>query len=189
MSRWLNRLWDLCTRDAAALGGGTEEGAREVVRQTHKTVKRVIQDVEGFHFNTALAAMMEFTNFLARAWERGESDAASWRDAVERLVLLLAPMAPHITEELWERMGRAYSVHQQPLPTWDEDLARDEAVTLVLQVNGKVRDRILAPANLSEDDARALVEQSSNVHRHIEGKEVRKVVYVPGRLLNVVVVE
>ncbi len=189
MSRWLNRLWDLCTRDAAALEGGTEEGAREVVRQTHKTVKRVIQDVEGFHFNTALAAMMEFTNFLARAWERGESDAASWRDAVERLVLLLAPMAPHITEELWERMGRAYSVHQQPLPTWDEDLARDEAVTLVLQVNGKVRDRILAPANLSEDDARALVEQSSNVHRHIEGKEVRKVVYVPGRLLNVVVVE
>ncbi len=189
MSRWLNRLWDLCTRDAAALGGGTEESAREVVRQTHKTVKRVIQDVEGFHFNTALAAMMEFTNFLARAWDRGESDAASWRDAVERLVLLLAPMAPHITEELWERMGRAYSVHQQPLPTWDEDLARDEAVTLVLQVNGKVRDRILAPANLSEDDARALVEQSSNVHRHIEGKEVRKVVYVPGRLLNVVVVE
>jgi leucyl-tRNA synthetase len=187
MSRWLNRVWDLCTRDASSQGKGTEDGTREVVRQTHKTVKRVIEDVDGFHFNTALAAMMEFTNFLAKAWDRGEADAGSWAKAVESLVLLLAPLAPYVSEELWERTGHAYSVHQQALPTWDEEQTRDEEVTLVLQVNGKVRDKIIVPANLSEEDARILVEQSANVHRHIEGKEIRKVVYVPGRLLNVVV--
>jgi leucyl-tRNA synthetase len=187
MSRWLNRVWDLCTRDASALGQGTEEGTREVVRQTHKTVKRVVEDVDGFHFNTALAGMMEFTNFLAKAWDRREADATGWFKAVESLVLLLAPLAPYVSEELWERTGHAYSVHQQALPTWDEEQTRDEEVTLVLQVNGKVRDKITVPADLSEEDARILVEQSANVHRHIEGKEVRKVIYVPGRLLNVVV--
>ena len=187
MSRWLNRVWDLCTRDASSLRQGTEEGTREVVRQTHKTVKRVIQDVDGFHFNTALAGMMEFTNFLAKSWDRGDADAASWSKAVEALVLLLAPLAPYVSEELWERSGHSYSVHQQALPTWDEEQTRDEEVTLVLQVNGKVRDKITVPADLTEDDARTLVEQSANVHRYIEGKEIRKVVYVPGRLLNVVV--
>jgi leucyl-tRNA synthetase len=153
----------------------------------HKTVKRVIADVDRFKFNTALAALMELTNAMARAWEQGGVDGATWREGVQSLLLLLAPIAPHITEELWERTCHPYSIHQQPLPTWDEALAADEVITLVVQVNGKVRDRLQAPADISEEEAKRLALASERVRSFTQGKRVERVVYVPGRLVSVVV--
>ena len=189
MARWINRVWDLAQRDASTLDSqpADDEAVRTLVRTTHKTVKKVISDLERFKFNTALAAMMEMTNHMSRAWDDGGIDSGSWRDAVEKLLLLLAPIAPHVTEELWERTGRPFSIHNQLMPSWDEELARDEEITLVVQVNGRVRDRIQAPASIEEEEARQLALDSARVRPYVEGSEVRQVVYVPGRLVNVVV--
>ncbi|MFQ5859991.1 MAG: leucine--tRNA ligase, partial [Dehalococcoidia bacterium] len=155
MARWLNRVWDLAQRDARELDARarSEAAVRDLKRATHKTLRKATQDMEGFHFNTALAFMMEFTNYLAKAWDQGGVESATWSDAIEKLLLLLAPVAPHLSEELWERTGRPYSIHQQLLPPWDEELARDEEVTLVVQVNGKVRDRLQVPADIEEGRA------------------------------------
>ena len=189
MARWINRVWDLAQRDASTLDAqpADEEAVRTLIRTTHKTVKKVVGDLERFKFNTALAAMMEMTNHMSRAWDEGGIDSDSWRDAVVKLLLLLAPIAPHVTEELWERTGRLYSIHNQLLPSWDEELARDEEITLVVQVNGRVRDRIQAPASIEEEEARQLALESARVRPYLEGTEVRQVVYVPGRLVNLVV--
>ena len=189
MARWLNRVWDLAHRDPVALDEKPteDEAIRSLLRMTHKTIKKVEDDGERFKFNTALASMMELTNYLGKAWEDGNVDAATWRDAIEKLLLLLAPIAPHITEELWERTGHPYSIHNQALPEWDEELARDEEVTLVVQVNGRVRDRIQVPADIGEEESTKLAMESRRVQSHLEGKEIRQVVYVPGRLVNVVV--
>ena len=189
MARWINRVWDLAQRDASTLDAqpADDEAVRTLIRTTHKTVKKVVGDLERFKFNTALAAMMEMTNHMSRAWDEGGIDSGSWSDAVEKLLLLLAPIAPHVTEELWERTGRPFSIHNKLLPSWDEELARDEEITLVVQVNGRVRDRIQAPASIEEAEARQLALESSRVRPYLEGTEVRQVVYVPGRLVNLVV--
>ena len=189
VARWVNRVWDLCHRDASELERTSPdaEAVRALQRVAHKTVKKVLADVEGFQFNTAIAALMEYTNALNHAWERGDADAATWRDALEKLLLLLAPLAPHLSEELWQRTGRAYSVHSQRLPQWDEELARDEEITLVVQVNGKVRDRLQVPVGIAEERAKELARSSQNVQKFIQGKRVLKQVYVPGRLVNLVV--
>jgi leucyl-tRNA synthetase len=111
----------------------------------------------------------------------------AWQEAVRSLILMLAPSAPHIAEELWERIGGEYSVHQQEWPAWDEDKAADEVTTLVVQVNGKVRDRIQVPVDIGEEEARELALNSEKVKARTEGKRIVKAIYVPGRLVNVVV--
>ena len=171
------------------MGDGQDGGdsERDLARLTHQTVRRVGEDLERFKFNTAIAALMEFTNALNRHWEQASVSSDRWRDAIEKLLLLLAPMAPHVAEELWEQTGRAYSVHRQSWPEWDPDLAADEVVTLVVQVNGRVRDKIEVAADVTEDRARELALSSRRVQAHVEGKEVARLVYVPGRLVNVVV--
>ena len=103
------------------------------------------------------------------------------------LLLLLAPIAPHITEELWEKTGHSYSIHNQLMPEWDPDLARDEEITLVVQVNGKLRDRIQVPADISQEDATSLAMRSDKITPYLEGKRIDTVIYVPSRLVNVVV--
>ena len=189
MARWLNRVWDLAQHNPQELDASpTDETAvREFQRTLHKTIKRAINDVERFKFNTALAALMELTNHMARAREQGDIDGASWREGVEKQLLLLAPIAPHITEELWERTGHAYSIHSQPLPQWDEALAADEVITLVVQVNGRVRDRLQVAADIAEEEAKRLALASDRVQSFLKGKEIQRLVYVPERLVNVVV--
>ena len=110
---------------------------------------------------------------MGRAWEAGSLNADAWDGAVEKLLLLLAPMAPHISEELWERMGREFSIHNQPLPSWDPDLATDEVVTLVVQVNGRLRDRLEVPVSITEEEATEAAMSSRRVAVHTEGKQVR----------------
>ena len=196
MARWLNRVWDILNRDSADLDVGPGDGqglpertqrARETLRVLHQTVRKCYNDLDRFKFNTAIAALMEFSNHLNRVWTEAAIDAETWRECVEKFLLMLAPIAPHITEELWERTGREYSIHQQPFPVWDDDLAAEDLITLVVQVNGKVRDRMEVPADIEEAAARELALASPRVKPYTEGKSVSKAVYVPGRLVNLVV--
>ena len=186
--RWLNRVWELVDRDTSARKSHPpdEDERRELDRLVHKTIRRVIDDMERFKFNTALAALMEYTNGLNQVWESRGVVADAWHNAIEKLLVLMAPMAPHVAEELWERTGHQYSVHSQPLPEWDPELAADEVITLVVQVNGRLRDRIEVPVSITEDEAKELALGSSRVQPHIEGKDIARTIYVPGKLVNIV---
>jgi leucyl-tRNA synthetase len=145
----------------------------------HRTIKAVTEDMEGLRFNTAIARYFELNNELV-ALERVP------REVAEAFVRMLAPIAPHVAEELWERLGGPYSVHNQPWPEWDEEEAAEETVTLVVQVDGRVRDRLELAAGSGEEAARRLALASLAVQRALAGRLPARVVYVPGRLLNVV---
>ena len=188
MSRWLNRVWELVQRDARQLDDFPQDDAatRDLTRNVHKTIRRATEDTERFKFNTALAALMEYTNSLNQAWERKGILSEEWNDAIEKLLLLLAPSAPHVADELWERTGHTGSVHAEALPEWDPKLAADEVVTLVVQVNGRVRDKVEVPADIAEDAATTIALESQRVAPHIEGKQIARVIYVPGKLVNIV---
>src|SRR5579884_1532680 len=151
ISRWLNRVWNLVLEPYGRAGAVDEEATRDLQRQRHKAVQAVTDDLEAFRFNTMLARLMEYTNALARAKEAGNVSGEAWREAVETLMLLVAPAAPHIAEELWARTGGAYSVHQQPWPAYEPAMAAEEQITVVVQVNGKVRDRLTLPAGVTEE--------------------------------------
>ena len=188
MARWMNRVWELAHRDSRQLDDHLSDSdvARELERTEHQTIRKVTEDLDRFKFNTALAALMEYTNSLNRAWERKGIAGDEWSDAIEKLLVLMAPMAPHVSEELWERTGHAYSVHSQPWPKWDPELAAEEVVTLVVQVNGRLRDRIQVPASIAEDEAKKLALDSKRVQPHIEGKQIARIIYVPAKLVNIV---
>jgi leucyl-tRNA synthetase len=186
VERWMGRVWNL-VQSEPRFGDEAKGSARNLRHITHKTICRATEDIEHFRFNTMIAALMEMTNAMTHTRDDGPVDTEAWREAVEALLLMLAPLAPHITEELWERSGRPYSVHRQSWPNWDEQMAREALVTLVVQVNGKVRDRIEVPADIDEARAKELPQASPLVQRYIEGKEIKRVIYVPGKLVNIVV--
>jgi len=188
VARWANRVWDLGHHDPAALDRSAldEDAVRELRRTMHKTIRRVSDDMDRFKFNTALAALMEYTNTLGQAWERSDVTSEVWAEAIGNLLKLMAPMAPHLAEELWEATGHEFSVHTQSWPAWDERLAADETITLVVQVNGRLRDRLEVQASISEAAAKEMALASGPVQPHIEGKTVANVIYVPGRLVNIV---
>ncbi|MFQ5860233.1 MAG: class I tRNA ligase family protein, partial [Dehalococcoidia bacterium] len=128
----------------------------------------------------------EFSNALNRAWDDRAVGATTWKERVEGLLLMLAPIAPHIAEELWERTGHPYSIHNQPFPRWNEELAREEVITLVVQVDGRVRDKLEVPADVAEEEAKRLALASPRVQAHLNNRPVKRLVYVPGRLVNLV---
>ncbi|MFQ5878857.1 MAG: leucine--tRNA ligase [Dehalococcoidia bacterium] len=185
--RWLNRVWHLMLDEARTTPVADANVTRGLRRATHKAIRKVTDDLERFRFNTALAALMEFTNYLYKARDADTVDARAWREGLEALLLLMAPLTPHIAEELWSRLGRPYSIHLQRWPAYDPELAREEEITLVVQVNGRVRDRLAVPAEIGEEQAKGLALASDKVRPHIDGRTVERVVYVPGRLVNVVV--
>jgi leucyl-tRNA synthetase len=190
--RFLNRFWRLAndvivtvqpvpsTADPLIL-----EQVAKVRGTIHRTIERVTANVEAFKFNTAIAALMECLNEMV-AHHQAHSVTAGLAEATRTFILLLAPFAPHIAEELWARMGEKYSVHQQAWPTWDEDLAAEEAITLVVQVDGKLRDRLIVPADIGEEEARERALACESVRRQLDGRSVARVIYVPARLVNVV---
>jgi leucyl-tRNA synthetase len=186
--RFLSSVWELVldTLDRAPSGNGsTADADTELLRLMHKTTKLVNERYDGFQYNTMLAALMEYRNGLQQL--RGKVSPARWREALERLVLLIAPATPHLAEELWHRLGHDTSVHLQAWPAWDEALTADERVSLVIQVNGKVRDQIEVAPGLSEADVRPLVLERPKVRALLDGGEVRRLIYVPNRLVNLVV--
>jgi len=188
--RFLSKVWDIVVEAAEDTGrpGGepSAEEVRALQRITHQMIRQVTRDMEAFKFNTMLAALMKLTNYLSKVRRTAVVNHPAWQEAVRSLVLMLAPPCPHIAEELWRRLGGAYSVHDQAWPEWDEELARDEVFTLVFQINGKLRDRAQVPVSISESEARELALSSEKVQRYLGGKEPRKVIYVPGRLVNIV---
>jgi leucyl-tRNA synthetase len=188
VARWLPRVWDLVLEPISeAEGAPTDEQIANLRRWTHKTIRRITGDMEKFAFNTIISGLMEFTNALQKAKGTAIYGTEAWDEAVETLLLLLAPCCPHIAEELWGRTGRPYSIHQQSWPEYDADLAAEEVITLVVQVNGKLRARLEVQADVTEEEAREAALADENVRRHVGDKEIRKVIYVPGRLVNVVV--
>jgi len=165
---------------------GGAEAARRLRRVTHQTIQRVTDDFEKFEFNTIVSSLMELANALQEA-RPSLAGTPAWDEAVQALLLMMAPVTPHIAEELWERLGRPYSIHVQDWPAFDAQVARADEITLVIQVNGKVRDRIVVPADIAEAEARRLALASEAVQRHLAGQEPKQVVVVPGRLVNIVV--
>ncbi len=174
--RFLRRVWEL------GLSPGELSGARDVAvdRVVHRTVKKVTEDIDDYSFNTAIAAMMELANTLMKA--SGPSRA----DGVSTLVLLLAPFAPYVSEELWHRRGGSDSVHRQPWPAYDAALAAAERVTIVVQVDGRVRDRFEAPAATGQAELERLALASPKVRAALGGAAPARVIVVPGRLVSVV---
>ncbi|MCB8921168.1 MAG: leucine--tRNA ligase [Ardenticatenaceae bacterium] len=183
--RLLLDVWDIA-QHAYAPQKEDAQATRNLRRKTHQTIRKVGQDFESFSFNTAVAAIMELRNTLNDAKRNQNVSAAAWAEGVESMLLLLAPIAPHITEELWAQRGRPYSIHQQSWPQWDEAIAKEDTITLIVQINGKVRDRIDVPAGTPEADLKAAALASDNVQKHLEGKEPRKVIVVKGKLVNIV---
>jgi leucyl-tRNA synthetase len=165
------------------------ERGRQVLRTLNKTIRKVTRDLDGFRFNTAVSALMELQNELLDVWSssRGALTLAQWREVITDMTLLLAPMAPHVAEEVWERLGNGASILDAGWPAWDDALAADEVVTVVVQVNGKLRDRLEVPVDAEQDVVLAQARAAENAARFLEGKQVVKEIYVPGKLVNFVV--
>lgn len=202
--RFLNRIWRLVAQyepiikeaqshSSASPGQAGEWGnldavSKEMRRHTHLAIQRVTTDIgTRFNFNTAISTIMEWVNALYIYKEQPTAVAAVGREAVEAILILLAPFAPHITEELWLEIGHTESVHKQPWPKVDEAALVQDEVTVILQVNGKVRDRIQVAADISAAELEKMVLDKPKVIEWIQGKAIVKVITVPGKLVNIVV--
>jgi leucyl-tRNA synthetase len=185
-ARWLRRVWSLFCEPGHPRQP-SEAATRALRRKVHQILRRVTHDFEEFEFNTIVSSLMELLNEMVKAREAGVAGTPAWKEAQAIYLLMLAPVSPHIAEELWLRLGRSYSIHTQPWPQVDEAAAAEEQITLVVQVNGKVRDRITVPVDIAEEDAKAAALASEAVRKFLDGKQPRKVIVVPGKLVNVVI--
>jgi len=197
--RFLNRVWRLVAQYADVLQndetinkndpfGQLDQAAKKMRYQTHYTIKKVTNDIETrFNFNTAISSIMELVNALYLYKEQPNVNLAVAREGIETVLKLLAPFAPHITEELWSEIGHKDSIHAQAWPSADEKTLQQEEITIILQVNGKLRDKVQVPAEISNEDLEKLVLASNKVQQHIQGRKIVKVVTVPGKLVNIVV--
>ncbi|HEY9076869.1 MAG TPA: leucine--tRNA ligase [Anaerolineaceae bacterium] len=183
--RWMRRVW-AAILEPGIQGNPEANLIKAFRRRVHQTLRNITRDFETFEFNTIVSGLMELLNELAKAKTSGLYGSPAWTEAVSIYIRMLAPVAPHIAEELWARLGYPYSVHTQEWPRVDESATVQEEITLVLQVNGKVRDRLVVPADISHDEARKAALENPIVQRFLEGREARQVIYVPGKLVNVV---
>ncbi len=188
--RFLHRVWRLYEGNvsigSAQIAGERAQADRDLLRQVHLTIKKVTADIERFHFNTAVSAIMILANAMQSYRDAHGTQSAAYTEAARNLLLLMAPMAPHITEELWHRLGGDGSIHRQSWPQFDPELAASDVVILVIQVNGKMRDKIEMPSDVSQEEAIEAALQSEKVQQHLNGKTPRQVHYVPGRLVSIV---
>lgn len=196
--RFLSRVWNMVQmRKGDILAASPFSGdwaslskaGKELHKVTHQTIMGVTGDVDGrFHFNTAIAKCMEFMNTISKfdCVADNTADASVQKDAVTALVNLLSVFAPHICEEMWQIIGQEGSVSTAPWPTYDEEAVKENTITIAIQVMGKMRGKVEAPAGCSEDEMEKLALAHENIKKHIEGKTVRKVIVVPGKLVNIV---
>ena len=184
--RWLFRVWGLFAEKGKGGGKQDERVERALRRKVHQTIKSVSRDIEAFEFNTIVSALMELTNTMQEVKDAGAASGPAWSEAQDVLLRLMAPITPHIAEELWARSAKPYSVHLQPWPQADEEAAREDEITLVVQVNGKLRDRISVPAGLSEAETKERALASEAVRKQLGGKQPRQVIVVKGKLVNIV---
>ena len=191
--RFLKRLWRLVHEHVtegipeSTASGNLEGSARELHRKTHETIAKVSDDISRrYTFNTAIAAVMELCNDISRFEASGDEARAVRQEALEAAVLLLAPIAPHVCHRLWQALGHETAVVDAPWPAHEPDALQRDTVEVVVQVNGKVRARIDAPADADRDTLEAMAREQDNVQRHIGDAQIRKVIVVPGKLVNIV---
>jgi len=183
--RFLNRIWRLFAETYPGSAGVDGEDV-DLNRLMHKTIRRVSERIEGFRYNTMVSILMEFVNALYECQRADAWRTASYHQALEILLILLAPSAPHIAEELWQLTDHLGSIHLQAWPGWDEDLAQDEMMQLPVQVNGKLRDVIEVASDASQDEVQAYVLALPKVQQYTSGRQVDRLIYVPGKVVNLV---
>ena len=177
---WLNDVWEIAM--AGPPGSDSDPAAeRDIERKLHQTIAVIDRGLNDFSFNTAIAEQMKFKNALKAALRSGGIGAACWRGLMHQLLRLLAPFAPHIAEELWARLGWAYSVHRQAWPQYDADKAREEQVDLVVMINGKPRQTIAVEVDIQRDRAQELALASAAAQRSLAGKPPKRAIFIPGR--------
>ena len=190
-ARWMRRVWTLFTDSddsSRRAEPASDEVKKNLRRKVHQTLKRVTHDFENFEFNTVISSLMELMNEMYKAREAGAVGSAEWGEAQEIYLKMLAPVAPHISEELWTNyLGKPYSVHQQDWPDVDEAAAKEDSIEIPVQVNGKVRDKVIVPADSSEEDIKTAALASENVQKYLEGKEPKKVIVANRRLVSIVI--
>jgi leucyl-tRNA synthetase len=184
--RFLERVWRMATDDHGFVDRDPDERDRELLGLAHRTVRKVTEDIDRFHFNTAVPALMILSNALGDYLDASPREATA-EEVVRLLLLMLSPMTPHIAHELWQRRGLGDMLATEPWPEWDEELAREETVTMVIQVNGKVRDRLEVPAEITREQAEEAALASEKVRGWIDGQVVRQVIARPPNLVNVVI--
>ena len=187
--RLLERIWELKDRIDETK---SYKDDRKYITFVNQVISKVTHDIENLRFNTAISSLMIFSRFGLTgdsSLELKESlkQARFPRDAFEILLVLLSPFAPHMVSEIWEKLGHKDSIFDQPWPTYDEKLIKEEEVNLVIQVNGKLRDRISVPVSITEAEAKQLAMERQRVKSYLESKDIVKIIYVPGRLVNLVV--
>jgi leucyl-tRNA synthetase len=188
VARFLSRFWDVVSEGWVEHPDDAQTSESQAIeRLRHKTIKRVTEEVSNLRFNTALAALMECNNALIKLQGEAVARSAAFQRTLESMMQLLAPLAPHISEELWQQTDHEGSIHTTDWPQYDEEMTRDENFTLVVQVNGKVRERIEIAADTSEQKIRVLALANARVASFIGDATVQKVIYVPGKLVNIVV--
>ncbi len=185
--RFLNRIWKLYGETYSALPDNAESSEDpELERELQRTIRHVSERIAGFRFNTMISALMELANTLGERKRSGAWRTATFQRALDAFLVLLAPAAPHIADELWSLSGHAGSVHQQPWPTWDAELAREETVAIPVQVDGRLRDTLQVSGDESEAELQALALASPKVQPHLEGRTVVRVIIVAGKIISVV---
>jgi leucyl-tRNA synthetase len=184
--RFLERVWKIATEDHEFVDRGPDQSDHEILGLAHRTVRKVTEDIDRFHFNTAVPALMvlsnEFNDYLS-----GSPREETYGEVLRLLLLLLSPMTPHIAHEVWEQKGYGGMLANESWPAWDAELAKEETVTLVIQVNGRVRDRVEVSADISSDQAGELALSSDKIRSWIDGQEVKRVISRPPNLVNIVV--
>ena len=184
--RWVRRVWTLFT-DQDSPGSASGKTKRTLRRKVHQTLGSVTRDFERVEFNTIISSLMELMNEMYKAREAGAVGSPEWDEAKDIYLRMMAPVCPHITEELWtEHLGHPYSIHQQPWPQVDEEAAKEDSIEIPVQVNGKLRDKIIVPADASEEDIKSAALATDGAQKHLEGKQPRKVIVVQNRLVNIV---
>ena len=182
ITRWLNRVWDLSTRNLEELNESNINN-NELDTLINTTIKKVNEDLEKFKFNTSISALMEYTNNLNKFWTSG-CNKNKWEESINTLIKLLSPLAPHISEELWEINGNEYSVHNQSFPDWNDELISLNSKTIVVQINGKVRAQFDIEQSKTEEEIIEFALSIGKVKENLEGKEIIKKIYVKNKLVN-----
>jgi len=185
-ARWIRRTWMIFT-DENKGGSPTSETLRALRRKAHQTLRRVTRNFEQFEFNTIVSSLMELLNEMYKAREAGAAGSREWAEVQELYLKMMAPVAPHIAEELWAEAGKPYSIHTQAWPKVDEEAAKEDEVSIAVQVNGKVRERITVQADADDETVRTAALSSEAVIRALDGKEPKKVIVVKGKLVSIVV--
>ena len=166
----------------------SSKDSRGLLCLAHSTIKKVTRDIEDEKFNTAVAAMMEMVNGLYKIKEsHGIQLSSDWRFALESLLQILAPFAPHITEELWHELGHEDTIHIDHWPNWDEKYLTSDTVTIIVQVNGKLRSKLELPISVDQQGVEKAALADENVQKFLANQKPTKIIYIPGRLVNIVV--